>query len=680
MALTYQAAVEQTITAGEQIHQIVNGTATTEVTVEDGSKVPSVRKALLDNFYFKDPIAWQVGQTENVFNQLRKFTDGTWWYAPSATATNPVSMGSTPIGNPLWKLYPLDPYLRQDLAATGGAGLVGYSAIGVGSVDRFLLDKIRESAPSVTDFCNESLRTKIINGTATNADAPAILSAINSALSAALSHPTKSINLGAGVLLVSGRVVLPNGLRRVFGAGKHQCTIKLASSVNDYVFFSQNTEKCFFAEFSIDGNFSENPTGLSGFYSLKSRELDFFNVTVRNCGGSGFFSSAGGEFAPSSTSEFRYYGCEAYNNGGNFTAPATTGFNLNADEVVLVSCRSAFNGGGGFKTSGRMVRHYGSYSHNNDGNGFSNDFATNGQGDIFHYGSIAEDNEFNALYLSQYTNNVELHGFIGRRNGQCGLYILNSVNRVKLFGGDLRNNGKDASQPYRHGVLVRNTATAPTDILLSGVTITDDQSTKTQQYGVFIDGDSGLTSTANRISITGRTDLSGNAIGAIMNNSSRFNIVASPDTVGLAQAHNPATSSTTGGVTTPVVLETITIPAYELGRRGGFKITSVCGVTGINGNKQVTLKINGTSIPTLSATTSDGGYVLNAELYVASTTSLRGWYTSSISGGVGGRTDRLIFGTDINSSIKIELVATTSSASDIITSSLWKVERLNGLY
>lgn len=105
---TYSEAVEQTITAGEQIHQIVNGTATTEVTVEDGSKVPSIRKALLDNFYFKDPIAWQVGQTENVFNQLRQFTDGSWWYAPSATAINPITMGSTPVGDSLWKIYDFD--------------------------------------------------------------------------------------------------------------------------------------------------------------------------------------------------------------------------------------------------------------------------------------------------------------------------------------------------------------------------------------------------------------------------------------------------------------------------------------------------------------------------------------------------------------------------------------------
>lgn len=121
MALTYQESVEQTITAGEQIHQIVNGTATTEVTVEDGSKVPSIRKALLDNFYFKDPIAWQVGQTENVFNQIRQFTDGSWWYAPSATASNPISMGSTPVGDPLWMIYDFDaigklnPQIREAL-------------------------------------------------------------------------------------------------------------------------------------------------------------------------------------------------------------------------------------------------------------------------------------------------------------------------------------------------------------------------------------------------------------------------------------------------------------------------------------------------------------------------------------------------------------------------------------
>lgn len=131
---TYSEAVEQTIVAGEQIHQIVNGTATTEVTVEDGSRVPSIRKALLDNFYFKGPIAWQVGQTENVFNQLRKFTDGSWWYAPSATASNPISMGSTPVGDPLWKIYDFDAIgklePRIDEALRRSYAEAGYNVVG----------------------------------------------------------------------------------------------------------------------------------------------------------------------------------------------------------------------------------------------------------------------------------------------------------------------------------------------------------------------------------------------------------------------------------------------------------------------------------------------------------------------------------------------------------------------
>jgi hypothetical protein len=108
MALTYQQAVEQTIIGAEQFHEIINGSATSEIIVEDGSKIPSVRKALIDNFYYKDPIIWQQGQSELVFNQIRKFTDGTWWVAPNATATNPVVMGVTPYGDPLWKVFSWD--------------------------------------------------------------------------------------------------------------------------------------------------------------------------------------------------------------------------------------------------------------------------------------------------------------------------------------------------------------------------------------------------------------------------------------------------------------------------------------------------------------------------------------------------------------------------------------------
>jgi lysophospholipase L1-like esterase len=226
---TYSEAVEQTITAGEQIHQIVNGTATTEVTVEDGSKVPSIRKALIDNFYFKDPIAWQVGQTENVFNQLRQFTDGSWWYAPSATASNPTSMGATPVGDSLWKIYDfdaigkleprIDEALRRSYAEAGyhvvgtfqaGFTLVNANDIGIdevtgkgftgpaGTVDA----GTNPSGVGFTDRSGELLRTKVgsivVNSTHV-ADVPGI-------------DLSGSVNNRAAIFTVSGTIFIPAGV------------------------------------------------------------------------------------------------------------------------------------------------------------------------------------------------------------------------------------------------------------------------------------------------------------------------------------------------------------------------------------------------------------------------------------------------------------------------------------
>lgn len=118
---TYSEAVEQTITAGEQIHQIVNGTATTEVTVADGSTIPSIRKAQVDSMYFKEPEAWTTGQTETDYLQLKKYTHPTtgkesWWFAKGALVSNPIAMGTSPFGDDNWTLY-----TPEDLFISGKA-------------------------------------------------------------------------------------------------------------------------------------------------------------------------------------------------------------------------------------------------------------------------------------------------------------------------------------------------------------------------------------------------------------------------------------------------------------------------------------------------------------------------------------------------------------------------------
>lgn len=108
-ATSFEQAVDLAIFSSNQLGGIINEDATTEIDTVSG-KIPTVRKALVDNFFFKSPIAWVNGQQETVFNQLRYFENDIlsgYYYAPKATSTNPVAMGSSPVTDDNWVLYSL---------------------------------------------------------------------------------------------------------------------------------------------------------------------------------------------------------------------------------------------------------------------------------------------------------------------------------------------------------------------------------------------------------------------------------------------------------------------------------------------------------------------------------------------------------------------------------------------
>lgn len=98
-------ASELLIDVSNQLHEVVNESATSEILTDSGL-IPSVRKALADTFLFQQPIPWQQGQTETAFNQLRTFGANLYW-APSATLDNPITMGATPEGDNNWPLAPV---------------------------------------------------------------------------------------------------------------------------------------------------------------------------------------------------------------------------------------------------------------------------------------------------------------------------------------------------------------------------------------------------------------------------------------------------------------------------------------------------------------------------------------------------------------------------------------------
>lgn len=103
-------AIDQIIEDSKRLHIVVNGTGTEQATTEDGSLIPSVRKALLDNLYFKTPpLPWRVGSPVTVFNQIYAFNDVngtvTWWYAPGATTANPAIMQADPYNDNKFRVF-----------------------------------------------------------------------------------------------------------------------------------------------------------------------------------------------------------------------------------------------------------------------------------------------------------------------------------------------------------------------------------------------------------------------------------------------------------------------------------------------------------------------------------------------------------------------------------------------
>jgi len=111
---------------GNTWHQILNGGDDETFEVDDGT-IPSVRKSIKDSFYYKDPQDWVEATAVTEFNQLVKFTDGTLWVAPTARANNPILMGSTPVGDDLWKVSFVSEAAAAERSAASAIESAGYA-------------------------------------------------------------------------------------------------------------------------------------------------------------------------------------------------------------------------------------------------------------------------------------------------------------------------------------------------------------------------------------------------------------------------------------------------------------------------------------------------------------------------------------------------------------------------
>lgn len=157
----FENAVDQVIVDSERLHNVVNGSAVEEVITEDGSPIPTIRKAMLDNIYFKTPpLPWTVGAVCTVFNQLYAFESaaGTqWFYAPSASADNPVRLPADPTQSGYWKIFLDSKYMEDHYATKESPVFTGNPQCPTASLES------EDETLANTSFVHQLVRSQLLN-------------------------------------------------------------------------------------------------------------------------------------------------------------------------------------------------------------------------------------------------------------------------------------------------------------------------------------------------------------------------------------------------------------------------------------------------------------------------------------------------------------------------------------
>ena len=158
---TFREGVELTILASNKLHKVINGLSTESVQIEDGSYIPSLKKAFTDNILFKPPLNWTQGATETDFLQLRLFSDGGWYRSPYATPSSPVVMGSTPVGDPNWVVFDRGYAAAVDLVDNLNEAMTALDVVLLGS-ETATTTYSDQILPSVSKKINDTFDNEIV--------------------------------------------------------------------------------------------------------------------------------------------------------------------------------------------------------------------------------------------------------------------------------------------------------------------------------------------------------------------------------------------------------------------------------------------------------------------------------------------------------------------------------------
>lgn len=300
------------------------------------------------------------------------------------------------------------------------------------------------------------------------------------------------VTLPAGTFL-SGRLTIParTWLR---GAGQGATILKLKNGYNaDFITNTNGASDITITDLSVNGNKANQTSGAQcrGIYLLSCARLLIDRVHVYDVEGHGIHLSNTGTVEGQRVSN-----CLLERAGSN--PIATYGSNIaatNATDLLITNTVSLDSAKAGFRLAGSGINLAGCVARRN-GNGGIVTVSGENTG-ITVTGGVYSDNGITAGIVAQSNadgirlvgvKNAELNSVKCSNNQGAGVGIYNSSTHVNISGGQYRNNGQYGGVPGavegRDGICVVGNTSLVTDITLSGVQCYDDQTTKTQQYGI----------------------------------------------------------------------------------------------------------------------------------------------------------------------------------------------------
>jgi hypothetical protein len=496
----------------------------------------------------------------------------------------------------------------EQVSMLQGAGLVQntLSAIGqwiISTFQGFTQNGTGAVARSIQAELSDKISVKQFGakGDGVTNDTGSIQAAINAAAALSLAlHIPASTYMCTTLTLPSNLVLEGDGVGSV---------LKLIAGTNAHLLSASSVSSISLRKLVLDGNKANQTAGVISrcFYAVTCNDIVAEDVIVQNATDHGFHVSVGSSTSPlTGSNRVTLTRCQFNNNGSVIGANGGSGVSIAGSYLWATDCYSSGNILDGFKFIGQYVTAKGCHATGNSCGGF-----TTGFDNVTYPGSV---HVYEACYAI--TNGNGVNGGDGwRHQGQVqrivhrdcfaigntwsGICLLASTTDiptdVDIAGCTMLNNGQNYSAAQTASpttvsgagvaLLATQDTSVPNRVRINNLIATDNQSTKTQSYGIQI-------SEGSNVYIGEGCELAGNAGQSVYNASTvTANIDISAYVMAADFIERTMTSSSVTGSTTETTLASILVAANTMGVGQRWRIRGRGICSGTNGSKTFRLYV-----------------------------------------------------------------------------------------